>query len=77
MNNAKAIQDFLDYRGMAEEAERLNKLVGRLLTSEPGSRSCRIARTRRHAAEEKSFDFFTTNRCSIEHGKRILEGINR
>ena len=77
MTNAKAIEAFLEYRGLVEEAERLNKIVGKLLTSYPGSRSCRIARTRRHTAEEKSFDFFTTNRCSIEHGKRILEGINR
>ena len=77
MNNAKAIQDFLEYRNLVGEAERLNRLVGKLLTSEPGSRPCRIARTRRHVAEEKSFDFFTMNRCSIQHGKQILEGLTR
>ena len=77
MKNMKAIRAFLEYQDIAKEAKRLNKIVGRLLVSEPGSRSCRIQRSRRSLAEEAAMTYYSTHRCSIEHGRRIIEGINQ
>ena len=71
-NIEKCIQIHEEYNRLREVAKNKNKIVLRLLSSEPSSTWTWIMRGKRNEAEQVVADFYSTHRCEIEVASKAI-----
>ena len=71
-NIEKCIQIHEEYNRLREVAKNKNKIVLRLLSSEPSSTWTWMMRVKCNEAEEAVADFYSTHRCEIEVASKAL-----
>jgi hypothetical protein len=71
-NIEKCIQVHEEYNRLREVAKNKNKIVLRLLSSEPSSTWTWMMRGKRNEAEQAVADFYSTHRCEIEVASKAL-----